>query len=253
MLEMTEDDVAISPTDTAFEKTLRSPTSTVSTIKDHLDTAPPPLTPIPFTPPFPEGGLQAWLTVLGGIFPSLHSCRVFAIPLLVRTLHIDPPLVVLSPDRIFMLSLVEPHHYYQNFLAQGVGMGIGMGLIFLPSLQVTSHYFRRRRSLAMGIVISEELTPFVRFKYWRLRLSDPSEQRVRKKVWIWNWCQSGCFHGHGASYHSKPDHESTASAQETWGGWEIGLQRSHYRRALDNEIDPYYASWAGLLGSLCPL
>ncbi|KAH0578997.1 hypothetical protein H2248_003174 [Termitomyces sp. 'cryptogamus'] len=55
---------------------------------------------------------------------------------------------------VFMLSLVEPHHYYQNFLAQGVGMGIGMGLMFLPSLQVTSHYFARRRSLAMGFVIS---------------------------------------------------------------------------------------------------
>ncbi|KAF8066742.1 major facilitator superfamily domain-containing protein [Lyophyllum atratum] len=55
---------------------------------------------------------------------------------------------------IFMLSLVEPHHYYQNFLAQGVGMGIGMGLMFLPSLTITSHYFRARRSLAMGVVIS---------------------------------------------------------------------------------------------------
>lgn len=55
-----------------------------------------------------------------------------------------------------MLSIVQPHHFYQNFLAQGVGMGIGMGLMFLPSLQVTSHYFTRRRSLAMGIVISGE-------------------------------------------------------------------------------------------------
>ncbi|TFK37091.1 major facilitator superfamily domain-containing protein [Crucibulum laeve] len=55
---------------------------------------------------------------------------------------------------IFMLSLVKPHHYYQNFLAQGVGMGIGMGLMFLPSLTVTTHYFRLKRSLAMGIVIA---------------------------------------------------------------------------------------------------
>lgn len=53
-----------------------------------------------------------------------------------------------------MLSLVQPHHYYQNFLAQGVGMGIGMGFMFLPSLTVTSHYFRARRSLAMGVVIA---------------------------------------------------------------------------------------------------
>ncbi len=25
-----------------------------------------------------------------------------------------------------MLSLVEPHNYYQNLLAQGIGMGLGM-------------------------------------------------------------------------------------------------------------------------------
>ncbi|KAF8900977.1 major facilitator superfamily domain-containing protein [Mucidula mucida] len=54
----------------------------------------------------------------------------------------------------FMLSLVEPHNYYQNLLAQGIGMGLGMGLLLLPSLSVVSHYFRRRRSLAMGIVIT---------------------------------------------------------------------------------------------------
>jgi hypothetical protein len=53
-----------------------------------------------------------------------------------------------------MLSLAQPHHYYQNFLSQGVGMGIGMGLMFLPSLTVTSHYFRARRSLAMGLVVA---------------------------------------------------------------------------------------------------
>lgn len=53
-----------------------------------------------------------------------------------------------------MLSLVQPHHYYQNFLSQGVGMGIGMGLMMLPSLTVTSHYFRVKRSLAMGITVA---------------------------------------------------------------------------------------------------
>ena len=59
-----------------------------------------------------------------------------------------------SCNSIFMLSLVQPHHYYQNILAQGVGMGLGMGLIFIPSLTVTSHYFRVKRSIAMGFVIA---------------------------------------------------------------------------------------------------
>lgn len=55
---------------------------------------------------------------------------------------------------LFMLSLAKPHHYYQNFLSQGCGMGIGMGFMFLPCLTLTSHYFQRKRSLAMGIVVA---------------------------------------------------------------------------------------------------
>ena len=57
-----------------------------------------------------------------------------------------------------MLSLAEPHHYYQYVLSQGVGMGLGMGMMFLPSLAITSHYFRVKRSLAMGCVIAGEIT-----------------------------------------------------------------------------------------------
>ena len=53
-----------------------------------------------------------------------------------------------------MLSLTKPHEYYQTFLSQGLGIGLGMGIIFLPSLSIASHYFRARRSLAMGVVIA---------------------------------------------------------------------------------------------------
>jgi MFS family permease len=61
-----------------------------------------------------------------------------------------------------MLSLTKAHHYYQTFLAQGVGMGIGMGLMFLPALSVTSHYFQARRSVAMGIVIAGMSSAYLR-------------------------------------------------------------------------------------------
>jgi MFS family permease len=33
-------------------------------------------------------------------------------------------------------------------------MGIGMGLMLIPSLSLVSHYFRRQRAMAMGIVVS---------------------------------------------------------------------------------------------------
>ena len=53
-----------------------------------------------------------------------------------------------------MLSLAKPHHFYQNFLSQGLGMGLAMGILFLPGLSITSHYFRARRSTSMGIVFA---------------------------------------------------------------------------------------------------
>ncbi|KAJ7714082.1 major facilitator superfamily domain-containing protein [Mycena metata] len=55
---------------------------------------------------------------------------------------------------LWALSLAKPNQYYLIFLTQGVGMGIGLGLTFLPALAVTAHHFSRRRGLAMGIMTS---------------------------------------------------------------------------------------------------
>ncbi|KAF8523759.1 MFS general substrate transporter, partial [Hysterangium stoloniferum] len=55
---------------------------------------------------------------------------------------------------LFMLSLAHIDKYYQIFLSQGIGMGIGAGLIYLPSLAVQAHYWRTRRALAMGVAIT---------------------------------------------------------------------------------------------------
>lgn len=41
--------------------------------------------------------------------------------------------------------------YWQLLLAQGVGIGFGTGLLFLPSIAVLPQYFDKRRALAMGI------------------------------------------------------------------------------------------------------
>ena len=41
--------------------------------------------------------------------------------------------------------------YYQILLSQGVCVGLGNGLVFTPGLSVTSSYFHKNRSLAVGI------------------------------------------------------------------------------------------------------
>lgn len=40
------------------------------------------------------------------------------------------------------------------FLSQGVGAGLGLGILFLPTISVISHHFRKYRAIAMGIVFS---------------------------------------------------------------------------------------------------
>ncbi|KAJ7892922.1 MFS general substrate transporter [Mycena olivaceomarginata] len=55
---------------------------------------------------------------------------------------------------LFMLSLAKPMQYYQIFLSQGLGMGIGLGLTFVPACGISSHHFAKRRALATGIALS---------------------------------------------------------------------------------------------------
>ncbi|KAG2039286.1 hypothetical protein BDR03DRAFT_860477, partial [Suillus americanus] len=53
---------------------------------------------------------------------------------------------------LFMLSLSKPDQYYQMFFSQGLGLGIALGLLYIPSVVVTSHHFRRRCTLVMTFV-----------------------------------------------------------------------------------------------------
>ncbi|KAF8229643.1 MFS general substrate transporter [Tricholoma matsutake] len=62
--------------------------------------------------------------------------------------------VVIYVFSIFMLSLAHIQKYYQLFLAQGIGMGLGAGLIYLPVVAVQAHHWRRRTALAMGITVT---------------------------------------------------------------------------------------------------
>ncbi|KAG1860223.1 major facilitator superfamily domain-containing protein [Suillus subalutaceus] len=56
---------------------------------------------------------------------------------------------LLQSFSLFMLSLAKPNQYFQVFLTHGLGSGIALGLLHVPSLAIVSHYFKRRRTLVM--------------------------------------------------------------------------------------------------------
>lgn len=78
---------------------------------------------------------------------------------------------VLLVGCIFALSAVNENQYYavraflpvssphflivipEIFLSQGIGQGLGQGLIYLPALALNAHHFQKKRAIAMGITI----------------------------------------------------------------------------------------------------
>ncbi|PYH41124.1 putative MFS monocarboxylate transporter [Aspergillus saccharolyticus JOP 1030-1] len=57
---------------------------------------------------------------------------------------------------IFMTSLCT--QYWQLFLAQGIGQGIGCGLMFCPTIALMPTYFTKNRAIAIGITASGSAT-----------------------------------------------------------------------------------------------
>ncbi|RDX40833.1 MFS general substrate transporter [Lentinus brumalis] len=58
---------------------------------------------------------------------------------------------VISVFALMMVSLAQKDHAYQVFLSHGVLFGIGISLLYNPSVAVLGHWFKRRRALAIGI------------------------------------------------------------------------------------------------------
>ncbi|KAI9454244.1 MFS general substrate transporter [Lactarius psammicola] len=139
----------------------------------------------------PDGGLQAWLVVLGAscatfatsgfavswgvfqdyyenvllkgtspstiawigstqfaliFFPALISGRLFDLGYLRTTLIIASVNLVACT-----FSIAECHEFWQLLLFQGFGIGISSGFIFGLVMSVIAHWFKKRRSTALGI------------------------------------------------------------------------------------------------------
>jgi MFS family permease len=41
--------------------------------------------------------------------------------------------------------------FWQLFLTQGIGLGVGCGFVFSPAIVIVSHWFSKRRGLALSI------------------------------------------------------------------------------------------------------
>ncbi|KAJ3993903.1 major facilitator superfamily domain-containing protein [Lentinula boryana] len=170
----------------------------------------------------PDGGLRAWLVVLGTAFSTLASlgymtswgvfqsyyeqtllkdhtpssiawigslqlCLVF-LPGLVSGRLFDLgifklPFVAASALLVTATFLVgECTQYWQFVLCQGLATGLGVGMIFGPSLSVLGHWFKRKRGAAMGLtavgssvggtvlpIATRKLIPAVGFT-WTMRI-----------------------------------------------------------------------------------
>ncbi|KAK7047762.1 hypothetical protein VNI00_006090 [Paramarasmius palmivorus] len=93
------------------------------------------------------GSIGLTLPFLFGVFSGAYHDKGYFYPLV----WFGNILFVFS---LFMLSLAQPHRYYQVFLAQGLGMGLGIGFLFVPCISVPSHFFRRHQGFACGIIVS---------------------------------------------------------------------------------------------------
>ncbi|EIW68513.1 hypothetical protein TREMEDRAFT_32024 [Tremella mesenterica DSM 1558] len=149
-------------------------------------------------PTFPEGGLRAWLCIAGswlaifvtfgysntfGVFQDYYqfigypdqsasniswvgsvqlflqfSMGAIAGPLYDKGYfyHLVITGSVIYIVGLFMTSLCK--EFWQTVLAQGICVGLGIGLLFLPALSIISHYFHRRRALAIGIAVTGSST-----------------------------------------------------------------------------------------------
>ncbi|SMR54570.1 unnamed protein product [Zymoseptoria tritici ST99CH_1E4] len=154
--------------------------------------SPPPPGP-PGGPP-PDGGLTAWLQVLGGFFlffntwglinafgtfqtyyktsllpttsnstiawiGTLTSFLLCASPILLGPIFDtgSPRLLVLSGSISVVIGIMMTSlctHYYQLMLAQGICCGLGGGCLFITATSILPSYFTTKRALVMGIAAS---------------------------------------------------------------------------------------------------
>ncbi|CAG7938096.1 unnamed protein product [Penicillium nalgiovense] len=119
------------------------------------------------------GTIQSWLLIVGGLL----SGPLFDLGYNKTMIFVGSILGVIG---IMMLSLA--HTYYAIFLSQGVCVGFGFGLLYVPAITLVSRSFTTRRAVALGVsssgapvggiiytIMFNQLIPRVGFP-WTVRL-----------------------------------------------------------------------------------
>ncbi|KAJ7283217.1 MFS general substrate transporter [Mycena rebaudengoi] len=141
---------------------------------------------------YPDGGLRAWLIVVGAFFStfstfgyvnswgvfqtyyelhllttnnssaiswigSVQIALTFGVAVFMGRLFDNGwfalPASIASVALVSLTILIgQCKNYWQFLLCQGISIGVASGVIFGPTLAIVSHWFKRRRSTAMGVV-----------------------------------------------------------------------------------------------------
>jgi MFS family permease len=139
----------------------------------------------------PDGGLKAWLQVLGGFFIYFNTWGIINAFGTYQTFYESDLLSKSTPSDISWIGSLQAFllmlfgcitgpiydagyaralllvgsflivfgqmmlslctEYWQVVLAQGVAVGLGAGCLFVPSMAILSTYFRRKMATAMGL------------------------------------------------------------------------------------------------------
>ncbi|ROW03411.1 hypothetical protein VSDG_01593 [Cytospora chrysosperma] len=145
-------------------------------------------------PKQPNGGLDAWLQVLGGFFVYFNTWGLIITFGVFQSYYQNHHLSHYSPSQISWIGTIQSfllveigiisgplydhghlrlliaagafflvlgimmtslaEDYYSIFLSLGVCTGLGMGLVFFPGITAISTYFTTKRGLANGIAAS---------------------------------------------------------------------------------------------------
>ena len=148
----------------------------------------------PAAPSYPEGGRDAWLTVLAGFLISMAGVGYINSFSVFQAYYRRVELPSYSDDDIAWIASLQiwgafffglpagrlmdrygpkvpialatffivlgtmtasiSKQYYQFVLSQGLCSGLGFGLAFAPALATPSQWFLKRRGIATGLVVS---------------------------------------------------------------------------------------------------